>query len=228
MIRNTLPTLAAAAAATLFAGSATAQLVINEALVSTPGADTEFVELFNAGPDAIDLGGYTLTAYESEDDADTGGDQGDVDSQYVLPAGASIDAGGYFLFGSPEFVSEYGITPDFAIADNSFENDAFTLLLEDDAGTNLFSVLIRNDQAGVVANEARTPITPDFDIASGNQFIPAGFYLVGDGGDTAEIIEFFPRPSDVVTPGFANPVPEPAAAGLLAVAGLGLLGRRRK
>lgn len=60
-------------------------VVINEWLPDPVGSDTsgEFIELFNTGSSAVDVGGWQV------DDADGGS------SAYTIPAGTSIAAGGY-------------------------------------------------------------------------------------------------------------------------------------
>lgn len=37
-----------------------AQIVINEIMYNTPGSDVEYIELYNAGPSAVDLSGWYL------------------------------------------------------------------------------------------------------------------------------------------------------------------------
>lgn len=69
------------------------QVVINEVMaqnsntIADPdyGASADWVELYNAGPDDVDLGGYCLT------------DNLSSPTKYALPEGTVIEAGGYLL-----------------------------------------------------------------------------------------------------------------------------------
>ena len=70
-----------------------AQVVINEfsaanwdADVDNHGEYEDWIELYNAGPTAVDLGGYFLSDRESNPD------------KYEIPAGTTIAAGGYLRF----------------------------------------------------------------------------------------------------------------------------------
>jgi len=89
------------------AGSAPADIVINEVIGSTTGADTEFIELFNAGSSLIDLTGFVIEEVES----DPGGTNGDIDDTFAIAAGSTIAPGDFFLLGNATFATAFGITP---------------------------------------------------------------------------------------------------------------------
>lgn len=224
---NTLKSVAAALALAGFVGqSANAALYINEVLGNTAGTDTEFVEIYNSGPAAVDIGGYQLALYDS----DSGGSFGGLDggSPFVIPAGTSIAAGDYFLFGGPAFTTAYGITPDFAWAIDRIENSSYTMIFEDSSGTNLDIVFVRDAGPTDAPNESFVPVVPSLTVGPDGANLPAGFYRIGDGGSSAELLEFaVPAPS--ATPGAANPgaIPEPASLAMLGLGGLAVLRRRR-
>lgn len=77
-----------------------AQITINELVVDQRAADStatadirEFVELYNAGATAVDIGGWSLGVYNLT--------TGLLDFADTLPNGSSIPAGGYFVIGAP-------------------------------------------------------------------------------------------------------------------------------
>ncbi|MFJ3385566.1 MULTISPECIES: lamin tail domain-containing protein [unclassified Curtobacterium] len=76
------------AAAPDVSAAASDGLVVNE--VETNGDDTDWVELKNTSAVAIDLSGYGFL------------DSDDTHTKYVLPAGSTIAAGGYFVIDQPE------------------------------------------------------------------------------------------------------------------------------
>jgi predicted extracellular nuclease len=103
-------------AATLLAAApiaASAAVVINEVDYDQPGTDTaEFIELYNNGPAAVNLGTYTVELMN--------GNNGVLYGTVVLPA-ATLPAGGYFVIG---FGSANPWHADFVAnnLDNSIQN----------------------------------------------------------------------------------------------------------
>ncbi|ROS77435.1 lamin tail-like protein [Curtobacterium sp. PhB130] len=87
-VAATTGSTAAAATTAVVTAAAPDGLVINE--VETNGDDTDWVELENTSATAIDLSGYRFL------------DSDDTHAQYVLPAGSTIAAGGYFVIDQPE------------------------------------------------------------------------------------------------------------------------------
>ncbi|HEU0223423.1 MAG TPA: hypothetical protein VFR34_14600, partial [Paracoccaceae bacterium] len=102
--------------------AASTALCINEMQVSTTGSDWEFFELFGAAGTSLD--GYALVGIES----DAGTSMGVVDLVIDLSS-LALDAGGYFLAADPNAVAAYGVSPDLAIAANSFENSTAAYFL---------------------------------------------------------------------------------------------------
>ncbi|MBB6429684.1 lamin tail domain-containing protein [Algisphaera agarilytica] len=210
--------LTAAGLAFGLAGQANADLFINEVIGSTTGADAEFIEIYNSGPTAVDLSGYQILEIES----DSGASQGTVDDTFEIASG-TIAAGGYFLIGNATFTAGYGITPDLEL-NISIENSSYTLLLQDDSATTLYSAFVTDGGAG---DAAQGGVAPDISVGPDGTFLPAGFGLSGDGGSTAYLLEFSPVPAPSATPGAAN-IPEPASLALVGLGGLAMLSRRRK
>jgi hypothetical protein len=208
------------------ASSASASVFINEVLASTTGPDVEFFELFNSGASAVDLTGWTLTVYESD-----GGNPtfGNPDSTYTFGT-ASIAAGGYFtaLNAEAQSPSFFGISGDDTLADNFFENSSSTYVLFDGT-SNVDIVFMTDGDAGDEANINGTSVTAGLSVGPDGTFFPAGFTRIGDGGSTANLLDFG-SPTNGATPGAANPVPEPSAFALLAgLIGLACVtGRRRR
>lgn len=208
--------LALVAAATT---AATADVVVNEVVGSTTGADVEFIELYNTGASAIDLTGWSIELWDS-DTGSFGG--GDGTAPYALSG--SIAAGGYWTIANGEAAAQIGFVGDAFFGNNSIENSSYTLILRDGMGNIANSIFFWDSGAGDQANDAGTVITPDVTVGPDGTFLAAGFYRSGDGSDNI-VAHNFSDFSDY-TPGAAN-VPAPAG---LAVAGLGLMaaGRRRR
>lgn len=206
------------------AGAANADVVVNEVVGSTTGADVEFIELYNTGASAIDLTGWSLELWDSDIDAGGSG-FGGADGFGSLALTGSIAAGGYWTAANGETAAQLGFTGDAFFGNNGIENSAYTLILRDSGGNIANSIYFADgSDAGDQANDAGSPITADITVGPDGSFLPAGFYRFGDGSDIIELHNF----SDFsdYTPGAAN-VPAPAG---LAIAGLGLIaaGRRRR
>lgn len=104
------------------------EIRINEVLYDPVGADTghEFVELYNAGPVAVDLNGWRL-------EAGNGAKPGDWRLQWEGGSQNVIDPGGFFLVAGGELEAE----PD-AWADLSLQNGPDAVrLLSPDGGADL-------------------------------------------------------------------------------------------
>ncbi|MDH5201145.1 MAG: lamin tail domain-containing protein, partial [Candidatus Bathyarchaeota archaeon] len=71
--------------------SASGHVMINEFELNPPGNDNyqsveEWVELYNPTPEAVDVGGWTLSTAHGE--------------AFTVPNGTAMEAGGYYVFGS--------------------------------------------------------------------------------------------------------------------------------
>jgi len=112
-----------------------AQVVINEIMYNPPesGSDSlEFIELYNAGSDSVDLSGYSFTH--------------GIDS--LLP-NVSIPAGGYFVFAvdSVALMNAFGITNVYQWESGALSNGGELLSLVDAQG-NLVDEVLYDDKNG--------------------------------------------------------------------------------
>lgn len=205
------------------ASAASANVVVNEVVGSTTGADPEFIELYNTGASAIDLTGWSIELWDSDIDAGGSGFGGaDGTAPYALSG--SIAAGGYWTIANGEAAAQLGFVGDAFFGNNSIENSSYTLILRNAMGDIANSIFFWDSGAGDVANDAGFIITPDVTVGPDGSFLAPGFYRSGDGSDNI-VRHDFSDFSDY-TPGAAN-VPAPAG---LAAMGLGLIaaGRRRR
>ncbi|MEJ2581934.1 MAG: ExeM/NucH family extracellular endonuclease [Acidobacteriota bacterium] len=184
---------------------------INEIQVSTTGTDWEFFEL--QGDPGTDLSDLTLVGIES----DFGTSAGTIDRAISL-AGQSIPADGFWLGISPAGSTEYGVTGELAIADNSFENSTATYVLvsgfvgspgddldTDDDGTLdslpwssvLDAINIRDSGAGDFDYGA-------FSVGPDGSYLPSGTYRCPDApmGTFGSNMHNFSAPDG--TPGTSN------------------------
>lgn len=99
--------------------AASAQIVINEIVVSTTATDTEFVEFL--GTPGLDLTDYALLEIEPGGEIDT-----------VIDLVGTVGENGYFLVTSPAAEALLGVTGNQSMADNTFTNDSRTYLLVKD------------------------------------------------------------------------------------------------
>lgn len=205
--------------------TANADILINEVVGNTPGTDYEFIELYNSGSTAIDIGGWCIELWDSDTGTAYGGS--DASSPYTIATGTTIASAEYFLFANSLAESTFGVTADFSLSSNAIENSSYTMILKDSNYTTVNSIFITDGGISDEANDAGTAITPDFTIGPDGPYVPAGFYRTYDGADTVEMFDFDDIVS-VATPGAANAVPVPAAVWLLGSGLLGLIGIRRK
>lgn len=214
-------TLAAIAALT---GAAHADVVINEVQASTSGSDWEFVELYNTSGADVDLSGWQVELWDS-DTGNVGGADGAA--PYVIPGGATIPAGGYYTIANDLAQAGYGFAADLVFGANSIENSSFTIILADGPllGSNVLDSILMIDSVDDAgnANRAGDLITPGAIVGPDGDFLPSGFYRIGDAGANFGFLEF-DVPSPSATPGAKN-IPAPATLALL---GFGSLANRRR
>jgi hypothetical protein len=106
---------------------ARAGVVINEFQYDDSSTDTlEFVELYNTGPGAVDISGWTLS----------GRDATTNNPSVTIPAATSIAAGGYYLLGN---TAVPGANQNLVA--NFLENDTETVELRDGAAAIVDAVL---------------------------------------------------------------------------------------
>lgn len=187
----------------LFTPVVNADVYLNEVLGSTTGSDTEFIELYNSGPGAVDISGWEIELWDS--DSGTSYGLPDGPSPIVIPAATSLPQGGYYLLANGLTETAYGVTANQSIGDNSIENSSYTVILtSSSAGPIIDSAFVTDGGVGDSANRAGTGITPNVSIGPDGTFLPAGFYRVGDGAATVAMLEYSPIPAPSATPGAAN------------------------
>lgn len=172
-----------------------ADVVINEVLGSTPGADAEFVEIYNSGTEAVDISGWTITLYESDEFVPGGSGATDSESPYVIGAdGApvSLEGQGYYLLANElaQATESFGVVADQSLPDSAIENSSYTVVLADSSGETINAIFVTDGGAEDAANIAGTAITPDGSVGPDGSFIPAGFTRTPDGADTLRLIDF--------------------------------------
>ena len=206
----------------LLATSASADIYLNEVLGSTTSTDSEFIELYNSGPAAVDISNWAIELWDSDAGTAFGGSDGG--SPYMIDAGTTLAAGGYYLLANTTFSTYYAATPDQVIQENAIENSSYTIILKDTLSATIDSVFVSDGGTGDAANDAGTLITPGATAGPDGSYLPAGFYRAGVGSSNIAFLEFDPQPAPSATPGAAN-LPEPASLVLLGIAGMFL--RRR-
>ena len=206
-----IPLLAARFAtglATGLAACAHADVVVNEVLGSTSGADAEYIELYGRGPGATAIGGWTVELWES--DGGDGFGSPDADSPYTVPAGTTLPEGGYFLFANALAQSAFSLTADAPLPNDAIENSAYTLILRDADGNLVDSFFLTDGGTEDVANVAGMLITPTATIGPDGSFVPPGFTRTPDGGDTIAALGFdVGDPSQTPTASGGAPPPPP-------------------
>jgi hypothetical protein len=157
-------------------------VLLNEVLGSTSGTDVEFIELY--GDPGAAIGGLSVIVVESDD----GASNGTIDRRVDIPAGTTLGGNGFYLVGNGLVATQYGVTPDLAIANDFVENSAYTVALVQTAslsGSTVTGSEIVLDALGVP--DPTEPNTFHFGapvIGLDDGFLPAGAHRVTDGVDT--------------------------------------------
>ena len=111
-------------------GGSSAEIRVNEFMTgSTGAASNEFVELFDAGSSAANIGGFKVAYRSSAGSSDT--------TLATIPAGTSIPAGGFYLLGGSGYLGSR--TPDQSFS-ASLASTGGGVAVRDDTGTILDSV----------------------------------------------------------------------------------------
>ena len=179
--------LAASLAAGPVAG-AHADVVVNEVLGSTAGADAEYVELYNAGDAAADVGGWSVELWES--DAGDRFGEADAASPYTVPAGTTIPAGAHFLFANDAAAAAFGLSPDAPLPADAIENGSYTLVLRDANGDVLQVFFVTDGDTDDAANVTGSLVTPDRIFGPDGTFLPPGFTRTSDGAADFALLGF--------------------------------------
>lgn len=179
--------------------SVPANLVINEMIIDSAGADTEFLEIYNADSVAVDLAGYTIEMWES--DAGESGVDGGGTIDFPTGTPIMLAPGGYFVVANSTFASAYPSVTIGLLTTRSFENSSSTIVLRNANGEVLYTVFATDGGAGDAANINGVAITPD---AIGNN---TAFALLPDGDGSNVVTLDNSVPSSDATPGASNGTP---------------------
>jgi len=202
------------------AGAARADVVVNEVLGNTEGVDAEYIELYNRGDGAVDIGGWTVTLYDG--DAGDGFGATDGASPYTVPAGSVLAPGGFFLFANDTAQRVFTVQADASLPENAIENGAYTLVLGDAGGALLESYFLTDGGEGAAANVAGEPITADRSVGPDGRFVPPGFTRTADGADDVAVLPFgVPDPMQTPRSGSDAGTPVPATVTIMAIQGAG-------
>ena len=195
-----------------FSSAPPTPVVINEVLMSTTGADVEYIELFG-GPNAS-LDGLSIVAVEAE-----GSTVGQIDDQFDFGPGDALGDNGFYLLGNQLTADTYGVIPNQLFADNTLENSGTTFALVE---TSSISGSTVTGSEAVVDAVAITEGTGTFFfgapvIGPDGTFLPAGARRVVDGVDTDTaadwvIADFFLGPDNTPTAGSGLAPPSPCIA----------------
>lgn len=142
--------------------SAQSNIVINEIMYHAPDQILEYIELYNAGDEAVDLSRWTL-----KDELDS--------HEFLLPTGTQLSRGDYLIIAKDEavFKQTYGFNPDLSGVGFNFSNSGDSVRLFDSAD-HLIEAVNYNDRSpwpeeadGLGASiERRNPVLPAFLPAS--------------------------------------------------------------
>lgn len=238
------------AAIAALAGSAHGQVVISEILGSTSGTDTEYIEIANMGNAPVDITGWAVELWDSNDAPGLGGTNAgwgalDGGSPHVVSGTVILNPGDVYTMGTAQvmfvdytspYPTSYNGDPfnvDQTIGDNSVENSSYTAILVDAGANPVDSWYILDDPTLDMANRAGAAFVPNFTLGPDGSFLPAGGYRVGN---TLGILNFS-RPGGSAptlnngtlaggTPGIYQ-IPAPGALALSGLAGLVGIRRRR-
>jgi len=167
-------------------GGSSAQIRVNELMTGSAGAaSNEFVELFNAGSSAADVGGFKVAYRSSAGTSDI--------TLVTLPAGTSIPAGGFYLLGGSGYLGTHAADQSFS---TSLASTGGGIAVRDATGGILDSVGYGDTTNAFV--EAHATTAPPATAAPGSS---SG--RLPDGHDTNDNAADF-SVSSTPSPGAAN------------------------
>jgi hypothetical protein len=167
-------------------GGSSAQIRVNELMTgSTGAASNEFVELFNAGSSAADVGGFKVAYRSSAGTSDI--------SLATIPAGTSIPAGGFYLLAGSGYLGSHTADQSFS---TSLASTGGGIAVRDSGGAILDSVGYGDTTNAFV--EAHPTTAPPTTTAPGSS---SG--RIPDGHDTNDNAADF-SVSSTPSPGAAN------------------------
>ena len=207
--------------ALLFAASsgASAEIVINEVLGNTEGSDNEYIELFNTGAGPVDISGWRIELWDSDNGSSFGGTDGG--SPYLVPDGIVLGENQFFLFANSLAQTAYAVNADVTLPDNAIENSSYTIVLRNAVDDVINTVFVTDGGESDLANIAGALITPDLSVGPDGSNLPAGFFRVVDGGSGLGLLEFSPQPSPSGTPtsSLTPPPDDPLAVSISEIQG---------
>ncbi|HSS79886.1 MAG TPA: lamin tail domain-containing protein, partial [Gaiellaceae bacterium] len=167
-------------------GGSSAEIRVNEFMTgSTGAASNEFVELFNAGSSAADVGGFKVAYRSSAGTSDI--------TLATIPAGTSIPAGGFYLLAGAGYLGSHAADQSFS---TSLAATGGGLAVRDTGGAILDSVGYGDTTNAFV--EAHPATAPPATAAPGSS---SG--RIPDGHDTNDNAADF-SVSATPSPGAAN------------------------
>ena len=167
-------------------GGSSAQIRVNELMTgSTGAASNEFVELFNAGSSAADVGGFKVAYRSSAGTSDI--------TLVTIPAGTSIPAGGFYLLAGSGYLGSHAADQSFS---TSLASTGGGIAVRDSGGAILDSVGYGDTTNAFV--EAHATTAPPTTTAPGSS---SG--RIPDGHDTNDNAADF-SVSSTPSPGAAN------------------------
>lgn len=238
--RAALLALGAAAAVWVGPSSAQGQVLVTEVIADPTGTDAqrEWIEIYNAGPRAVDLSNWKVGDEESEPTSGPGGE-----GMFKFPNGTSIAPRQVFVIAntSSGFQSLYGFKPNFEVDPNTALGDdpavpnmtpyttwaTATALALANGGDH---ALLVNDLDAIVDGTNWGNVTkffkngPTLGSNQSMERVPADV-------DTDSASDWIVRASGQATPGQVtlSVVPEPGALSVLALAAaVGAASRRRR
>ena len=196
MSRYRFQTCFALCAVGLFTVPVRAAIIVNEVVYDDAGTDDrEYVEIYNSGPNAVDISGWTVG----------GRDATTTNLSAAIPAATTLAAGGYYVVGNTAVANVNQV-----VAGSFLENDIESVEIRDGSGS-LVDAFIYESNKGITGNLTGSDLPaqtgPGFFGNAGtgpdsanNTTISVGRFV--DGRDTNNNgRDFGMRPS---TPGTAN------------------------
>ncbi|WP_052288625.1 ExeM/NucH family extracellular endonuclease [Leptolyngbya iicbica] len=161
--------------------------VINEVLVSTTGADVEFIEIF--GTPGTSLAGLSILNIEG------GTGAGSIDNRFDLPDDAVIGDNGFYLVGNSLVATALGVMPDTEFPTNFFENSSSTIALVETAtiaGDGVSGAEAVVDAVALQDSNSGTFFYGAPVLGPDGSFYPSAVTRSPDGGDFQIVDAFSP------------------------------------
>ena len=215
-------------------------VIISEILFNEVGSDTtgEWIEIYNNGPLAVDLTGWKIG------DEETSGAASDTEGMFLFPAGSSIGPGvvQVVAVSANRYNTVYGFLPNYEVGtggDNASVPNAVVYAAWDPdlAATNTINLSNTNDQVlllnatDMIVDSASWGNTFSFNPGLAQPLLDGqSYYRINPGSDTDTATDWAASPDTGTAATRSSPgvIPEPGAAVLLSVLGLGSVSRRRR